>query len=300
MPKLKHINAKKILTTIAIGLFFCIVVVCSLYAISGFYLGNLDELLFALNIAFWLTLTWFLLIAANMNINLKILILSLTGMVIMFICTSRYGVGVDPDSVFYISAGRNLLKGLGLSLFYYGDGKLVPMTHFPPLFPALLSLFSFFGASFFSVARWLNILLFGANIWLITLIVNKYTRSVHVSFFASFLMLTSVGMLSIHSMALTEPLFIFLTISGLYLLASYFENQRLLLFIASSGLTALAFLTRYIGAATVVAGVVGIVYLSKKRMPRRVVDAHFICYYRLNPCFVLAGQKFLPYWESSR
>lgn len=239
----------------------------------GFYFERGAELLFALNISIWLVLSWVLLIVTNINTKLKILILGLIGMAVMFICTFRYGVGVDPDSVFYISAGRNLLKGLGLSLFYYGDGRLVPMIHFPPLFPVLLSLVSLFGISFLNAARWLNIFLFGANILLIAFIVKSYTRSIYISILASFLMLTSIDMLSVHSMALTEPLFIFLTISGLYLLASYMENQRLLLLIASSVLIALAFLTRYIGVALVVAGAVGIFCFSNKRLHGRLVDA---------------------------
>ena len=62
-----------------------------------------------------------------------------------------------------------------------------------------------------SAARWLNAVLFGANILLIGLILVQVTdNSFWLPVIGSFLVLTSGSMLTNHSMAWTEPLFIFL------------------------------------------------------------------------------------------
>jgi len=62
-------------------------------------------------------------------------------MIIVLLATSKYGIGMFPDSVKYISAARNLLIGVGLVTF---DGH--PMTLHAPFYPLILSLFSFITA----------------------------------------------------------------------------------------------------------------------------------------------------------
>ncbi len=54
----------------------------------------------------------------------------IAGVLLCLVCTSRYGVGVSPDSANYLSAARSLLSGTG---FRYCDGGIY--THWPPLFP---------------------------------------------------------------------------------------------------------------------------------------------------------------------
>ena len=48
--------------------------------------------------------------------------------------TSR-GIGLSPDSISYISAGRSLASGGGLRVWHGA-----PLTDWPPLYPALLAL----------------------------------------------------------------------------------------------------------------------------------------------------------------
>ena len=189
-------------------------------------------------------------------------VLGLIGIMTLLFST-RWGIGISPDSTVYICAARSLLNGVGLSVLS-GSGKPIPMTHYPPLFPTTLSMIGIFGIDPLNGARWLNAFLFGTNILLVGLVINKYTRSIWPTIFGSFLMLSSISMLRIHSMAWTEPLFIFFALLGLFLLAAYMENPKLLLLMASSGAIALAFLTRYIGAVLVITGIVGIFFLSRK------------------------------------
>ena len=52
--------------------------------------------------------------------------------------TGIYGVGVDRDSVSYLSAAENLARH-GALVLTYSPGTPYPFTHWPPLYPALLA-----------------------------------------------------------------------------------------------------------------------------------------------------------------
>ena len=198
--------------------------------------------------------------------------LALSGVIILLFAT-RWGAGISPDSTVYIGTARNLLSGRGLSVPFGGD-QAGPMTHYPPLFPTLLAVIGIFGMDPLNGARWLNAFLFGSNILLVGLVINRCTRgSIWISLFGSFLMLTSFDILSIHSMAWTEPAFIFFGLLGLFLLGSYIENPRPLLLFASSSMVALAFLARYPGVTFVATGIIGISFLSQRTYYRRVADS---------------------------
>lgn len=51
-----------------------------------------------------------------------------------------HGLDLSYDSIQYLSAGRNLLAGHGLSVFDTPN-SVRPMTHFPPLYPAMIAAF---------------------------------------------------------------------------------------------------------------------------------------------------------------
>ncbi|MEK6590907.1 MAG: hypothetical protein AABZ11_09545 [Nitrospinota bacterium] len=195
--------------------------------------------------------------------------LSIIGIIVLLFST-RSGIGISPDSATYIGVSRNVLTGKGLILPF--GSEATPMTHYPPLFPVVLAILGFSGGDPLNIARWFNALLFGANITLVGLAINKYTHSLCLSISGSFLMLTSVDMLGIHSMAWTEPLFIFLGVLGLLLLDTYTEDQKPLFIIISSLAIALGFLTRYIGIVLVTTGIGGIFFLCKKTYYRKFID----------------------------
>src|SRR5438128_2198059 len=69
---------------------------------------------------------------------------------IIFFAT-RWGAGLSIDSLRYLKAGAHLDVALGLS-----DSPGMRLTHYPPLFPAVLSLGRFFSIDPWPTARWLN------------------------------------------------------------------------------------------------------------------------------------------------
>jgi hypothetical protein len=202
---------------------------------------------------------------------LCVLAVSLIGVVSLAFAT-RLGAGISPDSTVYVDAANNLLMGRGLSV-QSGPDEFTPLAHFPPLFPALLAIVGGLGFDMSSGARWLNVLLFGGNILLVGLIVRRCAGSpTWASVLGAYFVWTSTGMLLVHSMAWTEPLFIFASLSGLLLLGIYIEGHKKSCLLASSVAVAMGFLARYIGATLVITGVTGIFLLSKQPLVRRLVD----------------------------
>jgi len=199
-----------------------------------------------------------------------ITITALLGIVALIFVT-RHGIGIYPDSIFYLDAARNFLKGHGLSTSF--DGLITPLTHFPPFYPLLLASIGSTGINLLDGARWLSAFLLGANIFLVGFIINHYCpKPIWLSIFSSLLMLSSGAMLEIHSLALTEPLFIFLSFLGLFLLALYVEKNKFLILISSALVIGLAFLTRYIGLTLIITGTIGIYLSSQKSQRDKIID----------------------------
>src|SRR5437879_1284014 len=114
--------------------------------------------------------------------------LSLLG-IVMLLFSTRWGVGLSPDSVAYIAAARDLLNGHGYTTILWA-----------PLFPMFVTAIGLFRVDPLVGARGLNAVLFAANIALVGIIVRRYTRGLPLpSFLAGFFMLTSADMLAIHS-----------------------------------------------------------------------------------------------------
>lgn len=198
--------------------------------------------------------------------------------------STRWGIGVSPDSVVYIAVARNLLSGKGLSVSVDRE-QFAPLTHYPPLYPTVLAGIGIFGIDPSDGARWLGALLLAANITLLGAAVYFATRSFWLSVCGSFLMVSSFPMAQIHTMAWAEPLFIFLELFGVMLLALYFERPRYFLLIASSSAMGLGFMARYAGIALLVTGLMGTLLLGKKGGTKRFVDAGL---YSAIGCFPIA------------
>jgi hypothetical protein len=179
--------------------------------------------------------------------------LALFGTFTVLYATARWGIGLSPDSTTYIRVARSLFHKSGFrDMAGIADG-------FPPLFPMVLAAVAKLGTGVVSGARWLNAILFGADILLIGLVIRRHTDSLYAGLFGSLLALSAVGLLEIHFMAWSEPLFLFFVILELLLLAAFLDHPtESRLFYLSAAAGALAFLDRYPGAALVIAGTMGI------------------------------------------
>ncbi len=182
--------------------------------------------------------------------------------------STRWGVGTSPDSASFVSVARNLISGNGYRDVYGTDAALRP-----PLYPGLLAFTGLLGLDPLIIARWLNAALFGANVVLVGLILRRDARMVWTPIVGSFLALTCVDMLEIHSMAWSEPLFIFLGLLGLLWLSAYAKRRARGLLLASAAAIALTMMTRYAGLAFAATGLAVIWLLTKQKLLRKLADS---------------------------
>jgi hypothetical protein len=187
-----------------------------------------------------------------------IAILGITGVIVMLQAT-RFGVGVLPDSTVYFDAARNLASGRGLVVISGKGSELVPLNHYPPMYSVLLAVAVKSGFTIETIARWLNAVLFGLNIFLVGYAIDYCVRgSFWFPLFGAFLVLTAPDVLALHSVAMTEPLFIVLTLAGLLSLARYLEGARRWFLGLAAILIAASCLTRFVGVATIAGGCLGL------------------------------------------
>ncbi|MFH0953846.1 MAG: glycosyltransferase family 39 protein [Verrucomicrobiota bacterium] len=189
--------------------------------------------------------------------------------VLIMLCATRWGAGIGTDSVTYLGAAQSLLAGGG---FCYPPGQ--PVTHYPPLYSLALALVGWVTGDVIAGARVLQVLLYVANILLAGWIVYRAGgRSFAALLLTVALLLTSPTMLNVHSMALSEGLFLLLGLGGFVLLSKELAAHRPAWLIGSALLLGLSVLTRYVGAAFLAAGVLALLLWSGRRGRARIADA---------------------------
>jgi 4-amino-4-deoxy-L-arabinose transferase-like glycosyltransferase len=178
-------------------------------------------------------------------------LLGLCGVAVVLLCTSRYGVGLSPDSANYLSAARSLLAGQG---YRYPDGGIY--THWPPLYPTLLAAAGLAGVDPLLGARLLNSLAFGLIILLSGRLFLRCTTSRALALAGTLSVLASSPLLACSIMAWSEPIFIVLTILFLLYLPGFLRRKNLPALVLVSILAGLACLQRYAGVTLILAGAV--------------------------------------------
>jgi 4-amino-4-deoxy-L-arabinose transferase-like glycosyltransferase len=194
-----------------------------------------------------------------------IALIAIAGTIEMVFAT-RWGIGLTTDSIRYIDHARDLLAGRGLR----------GLTHFPPLYPVTIALFTKLGFGDAGVAaRWLQVSLFPVNIALIGWLTYRATgRCAACACVAALLVAVAPVTVGIHCTALSEPLFLTLVLLSLASISAYVERQRFWLLCVAALTAALAVLTRYAGLALLPV-LLGAVMWLNRRVPwrRRLWDA---------------------------
>jgi 4-amino-4-deoxy-L-arabinose transferase-like glycosyltransferase len=191
------------------------------------------------------------------------MVASIGGALVVF--TTEWGAGVTRDSTIYINAARNLLMGYGLS---HPPGT--PLTHYPPLYPLVLSLSGLLGKDPLDGARWVQAFLLFATLWCSVMMIFRATSGSLLAWLTGFLLLlTSQTVIYVYSFAWSESLFILLSVSGFLMLGEYLKEPKPLLFMASSMVIGLAFLTRYVGVSLVITGCCFILLFSRLNTIKR-------------------------------
>jgi hypothetical protein len=191
--------------------------------------------------------------------------LGVLGSLLILLGTSRYGVGLSPDSASYIAAARSLLAGRGY-LDYTGD----PLVLFPPLYPTLIALGTLLWPDPISVARYANALSFGLIVFLSSRWLTRQSNSLLPPLIGSLLVLLSVPLIRVSVYAWTECVFILFTLLFLLQIERYRGSSKDMDVLLSAAFAALAFLMRYIGFTVILTGAALVLLHRDSSLPRKI------------------------------
>jgi hypothetical protein len=215
-----------------------------------------------------------------------VIIISLCGFLSILALTSNFTIGLNPDSVAYIAAARNFSQGRGFTVLYDQTGEeqlnlWLPMHDnetyhvlpWPPFYPLLLSIPLFFNLDIVEGARWISAILFGLNIFLIIFIIRKLTNSYILSIIAGLIFLSSKELIHVFTFAWSETIFFFTGFLGLYFLIRYIDNLKYSYLITSAILIAVTSYTRTAGVAFIVLAVIAILFFTKTKITKKILDS---------------------------
>ncbi|MEI2692511.1 MAG: glycosyltransferase family 39 protein [Anaerolineae bacterium] len=149
-----------------------------------------------------------------------------------------------------------------------------PLTRYPPLYPVLLAAGGPLGLDPLATARWASALLFAANILFVGLaLAALLPRSRWLPLAGALLAASGLPLLTMHSMAWSEPLFLLLSFLCLFVLAAHLDQERPAALLLAGLLGGLAFLTRYAAIPFLAAGVLGLLFMGRPSASRRLASA---------------------------
>lgn len=197
--------------------------------------------------------------------QVTLVILSLIGIVLVLISTSRYGVGLSPDSVRYISAARSLLLGNGYLSY---DGS--PLVVHPPFFSTVLAIFGLIGIEPLDGARFVNAFVFGLIVFTSGQLFRMAIKSKALIILGTVSILLSYPLLRISTYAWSEPLFVLLAILFIIYLQRFLNIRAFVTLFSLSILAALSCLQRYMGVTIILTGFALIIFLPKAHLKERL------------------------------
>ena len=211
--------------------------------------------------------------------------------VILALYVSRFGLGTTGDSVRYLMGAQNILAGEGFGRSA-ADGTVRPITMFAPFFSTAISGLGLIG-SILEGARFLQALLFGANIFLVGRLIYRHTTSLWASLTGAVIILVSESVVLFHAWLMPEALYIFLILLTIYFLTSYLETRRIYSLILMAIFAGLATLTRYVGISLVALIFISILLMRSDSWKKRLTNILIVAVLSLGPASLWIARNFV-------
>lgn len=221
------------------------------------------------------------------GLSLLIILFALLGIALIWYCTV-WGAGLMDDSYMYINSAQNLASGNGLR-WMGGDGRLYPLTHFPPLFSIILAGMQWIGLPALSAARVVNALAFGMNLLLVGILIGRFTHWHWAVILGSLLFLSSDVLIEAHAWAMSEPLFLCLYLGSVIMMLAYLERPATKWLVGAGIFLGISFLARYVGIAFILAAMLTILLVKNIPSKRRWKDLFSFSMVSLLPVIFWVG-----------
>lgn len=202
----------------------------------------------------------------RVNLSIPILFTAFLGVLLILFMTSRYGAAVSPDSSSYVSVAENLAKGQ-----WYKEFDGAHHRGLPPLFSAILSLFSLAGVHPLVGARFFNSAAFGVIVAIGGFWMSKQVKTPGLVVLGTLVFLSGPPLVDVSRWVWSEPGFIILCCIFVFSLSAFLREpswHRLALIALLSGL---ACLQRYAGLGVVLCGAMAILLVALSRRPLAMI-----------------------------
>ena len=199
---------------------------------------------------------------------LAIAAVAMLGAAVVLYRQTAYGASATADSAHYAAMASNLLAGHGFMSFYGGYPP-----QWPPLTPTLYAVFSLGVFHPLAVAAPLNAAMFALAVFALGAWLRRRLESRVIVIWACLAVVFAPSIIGMFDWALSEPPFILLSTLALYWTDLHLEDGRRSSLARAAAMSALACLSRYLGAALVVA-IAGMILLRRGAARReRILNA---------------------------
>lgn len=216
--------------------------------------------------------------------NYDAAIAGLIGALLIFLFTKHGGIGLEPDSIVYLSTARSVVQGGG---FFEFEG--IPVTDFPVGYPLFLSIILFISRVDIVQSGYIvNMFLYFCLIYLSGGIINHIsTKNKWVKIPFLFLIVFSPALLSLYTYLLSETLFLVMTLLFFVALHQYGQKKTLITLIVVAIIAGLSCIVRYAGITLVGAG--GLMILLDRKLLTGKKIGHLFLFGTIGIAFLAAN-----------
>ncbi len=187
--------------------------------------------------------------------------LSLAGVLLVLLGTSKYGPGLWPDGTDLLWSAKNLVAGRG---FLSASGE--PMTAWPPLFPAIAALPGWFGVEPWTAVRFINATCFGLTVLLSGLALLRLLEHRSLAIVGTAAVFLSHPLAAVSVMAWPETVCYLLVLAYLAALARFCRTWTIGALVLTGAVGAAAGLAHYSAVSLPLAAVAAVLVFGR-RMP---------------------------------
>ena len=211
---------------------------------------------------------------------LLLIALAILAALLLLLRQINYGIGLEPDSIGYLAAARNLAAGNGLV-----TASGWPLAIWAPLFPVLAAVPGFLGLDALPAASLVNAAAIGALVFVAGWRLRRSCGATLPALWGTLAVMLSVPINQQGYQAVSEPVFLLFVMLALVQAERFLDDGRRAALLWAAAFTALACLTRYIGIAIIIT----VVLLLLVNSDRITEKAKNIALYAAIPVVALAA-----------
>jgi hypothetical protein len=185
---------------------------------------------------------------------------------------TRNGPGFEGNSIPYVSAARTFAQ-TGAMMVPNVNGQMEPLLLWPPLYPATMGLGAKVLGDVLTAGRWLNIILFPLNIFLLAVLLQQLGLAKPIRSVICLLFTFAPVTLYAHVNLMSESTALFWWLATLNILLLYPHRQTWTVLIGAALAAAMTWLARFVGVAAIASGALFIALVTTGPWGQRLVRA---------------------------